>query len=131
MTGLNASSRSAPHAISELDGRDPLRVFRSRFLVPERIIYLDGNSLGALSIPTRERIEAVARNEWGEGLIRSWNDKGWLALPQRVGAKIAKLIGANPTEVIAADSTSVNLFKLIAAAAAMRPGRQYVVTELG
>lgn len=114
-----------------LDAADPLTDYRTRFHLPEGIIYLDGNSLGALPRATPDRLAEVVRNEWGDGLIRSWNAADWIGLPQRIGGKIAPLIGAAPHEVIAADSTSVNLFKLIAAALAMRPGRQVVLSEPG
>lgn len=114
-----------------LDAADPLREYRARFDLPEGVIYLDGNSLGALPKVTADRMARVIRGEWGEGLIRSWNSAGWIGMPQRVGAKIAPLIGAAPDEVIACDSTSVNLFKLIAAALRMRPGRKVVLSEPG
>ena len=115
----------------QLDAVDPLAEYRERFTLPEGVIYLDGNSLGALPKATPVRLAEVVLEEWGEGLIRSWNDSGWIDLPQLVGAKIAPLIGAQPDEVIAADSTSVNLFKLIAAALAMRPGRKVILSEPG
>ena len=114
-----------------LDAADPLAMYRDRFDVPEGVIYLDGNSLGALPRATPARLAQVVRDEWGTGLIRSWNSAGWIDLPQRVGAKIAPLIGAGPSEVIACDSTSVNLFKLIAAALALRPGRKVILSEPG
>ena len=95
------------------------------------MIYLDGNSLGCLPRATAARVEEVVRGEWGRDLIRSWNSAGWIDLPKRVGGKIASLIGAEPHEVIACDSTSVNLFKLISAALAMRPGRKVVMSEPG
>ena len=120
----------------QLDAADPLAEYRERFTIPEGVIYLDGNSLGVLPKGTPVRLAEVVLEEWGEGLIRSWNaneDGGadWIGLPQKVGAKIAPLIGAAPHEVIAADSTSVNLFKLIAAALAMRPGRKVILSEPG
>lgn len=115
----------------ELDAADPLAQYRDRFDIPEGVIYLDGNSLGALPKATPARLEQIVRGEWGDGLIRSWNSAGWIDLPQRVGAKIAPLIGAQGHEVIACDSTSVNLFKLIAAALAMRPGRKVILSEPG
>ncbi|MBA4765886.1 MAG: kynureninase [Erythrobacter sp.] len=114
-----------------LDAGDPLAEYRERFLVPEGVIYLDGNSLGCLPKATPARIEQVVREEWGQDLIRSWNSAGWIDMPARVGAKIAPLIGAQPHEVIACDSTSVNLFKLISAALAMRPDRKVVLSEPG
>lgn len=114
-----------------LDAGDPLAGYRERFDLPEGVIYLDGNSLGALPKATPQRLAEVARDEWGEGLIRSWNSADWIDLPHRVGAKIAPLIGAAAHEVIASDSTSVNLFKLIAAALALRPGRKTILSEPG
>lgn len=114
-----------------LDAGDPLADYRERFLVPEGVIYLDGNSLGCLPKATPARIEQVVREEWGQDLIRSWNSAGWIDMPARVGAKIAPLIGARPHEVIACDSTSVNLFKLISAALALRPDRNVVLSEPG
>lgn len=120
-----------PERARILDVGDPLKDYRERFCVPEGVIYLDGNSLGCLPRATPERLEQVVREEWGEGLIRSWNAAGWIGLPAKIGAKIAPLIGAQPDEVIACDSTSVNLFKLISAALAMRPGREVVLSEPG
>ena len=115
----------------QLDAADPLGDYRERFALPEGVIYLDGNSLGVLPKGTPVRLAEVVLEEWGEGLIRSWNDADWIGLPRKVGAKIAPLIGAAPHEVIAADSTSVNLFKLIAAALTMRPGRNVILSEPG
>nr|WP_298899417.1 kynureninase [uncultured Altererythrobacter sp.] len=115
----------------ELDAADPLNGFRDRFTLPEGVIYLDGNSLGALPKAAAERVHQVVTGEWGEGLIRSWNDAHWINLPQRIGAKIAPLIGAQPNEAIVADSVSVNLFKLISAALKMRPGRKVILSEPG
>ena len=115
----------------QMDAADPLRQFRDRFELPQGIVYLDGNSLGVLPKATKARVAKVVEQEWGEGLIRSWNDADWITLPQRVGDKIAPLIGAEQHEVIACDSTSVNLSKLIAAALHMqaleRRGRRKVV----
>lgn len=119
-----------------LDAADPLAGYRERFDLPEGVIYLDGNSLGALPKAAAARIDEVVRREWGEGLVTSWNAAGWIEAPLRVGAKIAPLVGAGADEVIACDSTSVNLFKLIAAALAMqapknRGGRKVVLSEPG
>ena len=117
-------------AVSDpLDDADPLRAFRARFVVPDGVVYLDGNSLGALPRATAARVAQVVEREWGAGLIRSWNDAGWIDLPRRVGDKIARLIGARAGEVIVADSTSVNLFKLLAGALALNPGRRVILTE--
>ncbi len=115
----------------ELDAADPLAKHRELFVLPEGVIYLDGNSLGALPRETSGVMRRVIENEWGEGLIRSWNSAEWFEMAGRIGGKIAPLIGAMPHEVIACDSTSVNLFKLISAALAMRPGRKVVLSEPG
>ena len=112
------------------DAADTLRDCRDRFHIPEGLIYLDGNSLGVLPKATIARQNAVIAQEWGEGLIRSWNTADWINLPQRVGAKIAPLIGAKPHEVIATDSTSVNLFKLLCAAARLSD-RKTILSESG
>jgi len=116
---------------AEFDAADPLAGYRDRFTLPEGVIYLDGNSLGALPRATPKAVQLVVEQEWGGGLIRSWNAAGWFEAAGRVGGKIAPLIGAAPDEVIACDSTSVNLFKLIAAALQMRPGRKVVLSEPG
>ncbi|MFM7405080.1 MAG: kynureninase [Erythrobacter sp.] len=116
---------------AEFDAADPLAAYRERFILPGKVIYLDGNSLGALLKATSRAVQRVVEQEWGEGLIRSWNEACWFTAAARVGAKIAPLIGAAPDEVIACDSTSVNLFKLIAAALDMRPGRQVILSEPG
>ena len=117
--------------IAELDAEDPLASRRALFTLPEGVIYLDGNSLGALPASVPARMAEVIRQEWGTGLIRSWNDANWYPAPQRVGAQIAPLIGAQSDEVIVADSTSVNLFKVLVAALRMRPERQRIVGERG
>ncbi|MGE5145446.1 MAG: kynureninase, partial [Candidatus Eiseniibacteriota bacterium] len=111
------------------DRADPLASFRDRFHLPDGVVYLDGNSLGALPKVAAERLRAVVEEEWGRDLIKSWNIHGWIDLPKRAGDKIARLVGAQPGEVIVADSTSVNLFKLMAAALRLRPGRTAIVSE--
>lgn len=116
---------------ADFDAADPLAGFRERFTLPEGVIYLDGNSLGALPKATPAVLARVVESEWGEGLIRSWNTANWFDMAARIGGKIAPLIGARPNEVIACDSASVNLFKLIAAALKMRPGRKVVLSEPG
>jgi kynureninase len=115
--------------LETLDREDPLAPFRERFVLPAGVIYMDGNSLGALPRDTPRRIADVVEREWGEGLIRSWNDAGWIDAPARVGDKIARLIGALPGTVVVADSTSVNLFKLLGAALALRPDRRVILSE--
>ena len=112
-----------------LDARDPLAPFRDEFVLPEGLVYLDGNSLGALPRRTPERLREVAEGEWGRGLVRSWNAAGWIDLPARVASRIAPLVGATADEVAVADSTSLNLFKLLAGALALRPGRRVVLSE--
>jgi kynureninase len=102
-----------------LDAADPLRALREQFEIPEGLIYLDGNSLGVLPRAAAARVQQVVQDEWGRGLIGSWNQAGWIALPQRVGDKIARLVGAGAGQLVCADSTSVNLFKVLAAALAI------------
>ncbi len=114
-----------------MDGEDLLRACRERFTLPEGVNYLDGNSLGALPRSVAPRLQRAVEQEWGVGLIRSWNDADWYPAPQRVGARIARLIGAAADEAIVADSTSVNLFKVLVAALRMQPGRTRIVGELG
>jgi len=115
-----------------LDAQDPLAPLRAQFTIPPALIYLDGNSLGALPRATGARLRQVIDHEWGTDLIRSWNSAGWMELPRKVGDKIARLIGARPGEVIAADSTSVNLYKVLSAALLLQranPGRRRIVSE--
>ncbi|MFM7255943.1 MAG: kynureninase [Betaproteobacteria bacterium] len=116
-----------------LDRHDPLRPLRDQFDLPEGLIYLDGNSLGALPSATAARVAQAMTREWGQNLIKSWNTAGWFTLPQRVGDKIARLIGARPGEVVAADSTSINLYKVLSAAlnmsAADTPPKRKIVSE--
>jgi kynureninase len=115
--------------LAALDRADPLAALRDQFALPDGVIYLDGNSLGALPRATAARVAAVVAREWGDGLIRGWNDAGWMDLPRAVGDGIGRLIGAPPGSVLVADSTSVNLFKLLGAALALRPGRHEILTQ--
>ena len=116
-----------------LDAQDPLRTLRQQFTLPEGVIYLDGNSLGVLPTTAAARVAEAVTAEWGQGLIRSWNSAGWFELPQRLGNKIARLIGAAPGEVVATDSTSINLYKVLSAAlhiaAQDAPTRKVIVSE--
>ena len=116
-----------------LDAADPLAPLREQFALPEGVIYLDGNSLGVLPKATAARVQQVVQQEWGEGLIRSWNAASWITLPQRVGDKIAQLVGVGAGELVVADSTSVNLFKVLSAALnitqADAPQRRRIVSE--
>jgi kynureninase len=127
--GVAMSDTLTRGACEALDAADPLAAWRRRFALPAGVIYLDGNSLGPLPRATAAIVQDVIRRQWGEDLISSWNRHRWIDLPETLGAKIARLIGARAGEVIVADSTSVNLFKLIAAALRLRPGRRVVVSE--
>ena len=117
----------------QLDAQDPLRALKDQFSLPEGVIYLDGNSLGALPRASAARVAQAVEAEWGRGLIRSWNSAGWFELPLRVGDKLARLIGARPGEVVAVDSTSINLFKVLSAALSLTqadaPQRRRIVSE--
>ncbi|HYD23883.1 MAG TPA: kynureninase [Croceibacterium sp.] len=113
------------------DAADPLARIRQRFALPDGVIYLDGNSLGALPRAAASHLARVVEAEWGEGLVRSWNTAGWYDAPRRVGAKIARLIGAHDDEVLVADSTSVNLYKLLRAVLSADSARHTILTEPG
>jgi kynureninase len=117
----------------ESDRLDPLAPFRAEFELPERLIYLDGNSLGVPPKRARSRSLDVLEKEWGDGLIRSWNSAGWFEMPVRLGEKLGRLLGAGRGEVIVTDTTSLNLFKALAAALriqeASKPGRRVIVSE--
>ena len=116
-----------------LDAADPLAPLRSQFALPPDLIYLDGNSLGVLPKATAARVQQVVTQEWGHDLIQSWNTAGWIDLPQRVGNKIAQIVGAGTNELVVADSTSVNLFKVLSAASKIvrqdSPERRAIVSE--
>jgi kynureninase len=110
-----------------LDAADPLRSLRELFTLPEGVTYLDGNSLGALPRATPERIQRAVEQEWGQGLIKSWNTAGWIDLPRRLGDRLAPWLGARPGEVLVADSTSVNLYKVLHAALQLQQGKRKIV----
>lgn len=116
-----------------LDAQDPLYPLRAQFTLPAGVIYLDGNSLGVLPKSTAARVAEVITQEWGQDLIRSWNSAGWFEAPRCAGDKIARLVGAEPNEVVATDSTSINLFKVLSAALHMAaqdtPQRKTIVSE--
>ncbi len=116
-----------------LDAADPLRDLRHLFTIPEGVIYLDGNSLGVMPAAAPARIAKAVTEEWGTQLIRAWNASGWFDLPQRLGDKLAGLVGAQPGELVCTDSTSVNLFKVLSAAlkiaAEDAPQRRLLVSE--
>jgi kynureninase len=124
-------TRVTREALAVQDAADTLASFRDRFVLPDGVIYLDGNSLGPVPKATPERLADVVAREWGESLIRAWTEHGWIDTPVRVGEKIGRLIGAAPGSTVVADSTSVNLFKLLAAALDARPGRPVILTETG
>jgi kynureninase len=113
----------------QLDAADPLGFARERFRLPEGVIYLDGNSLGALPVAAPAALANTAERQWGEDLIASWNNHGWIDWPTRIASKIAPIVGASPNELLIADSTSVCLFKLLAAAVRARPHRKTVLTQ--
>jgi kynureninase len=115
----------------ELDRQDHLAPQRARFILPEGVNYLDGNSLGPVPRGVSERVARVIEDEWGHGLIRSWNSAGWYDASLRIGGKLAPLLGAAPHQVIVADTVSINLFKTLMAAARLRPDRKTIVAELG
>ncbi len=111
------------------DERDSLRSFRDEFDLPAGVLYLDGNSLGALPKRTAARLQQIVAEEWGRDLIRSWNAHDWIRYPRRVGDRIARILGAAPGQVVAADSTSVNLFKLLGAALGLGGGRTVILSD--
>jgi kynureninase len=118
----------------QLDGQSPLAHTRERFRLPDKMVYLDGNSLGALPVGVPARVAAAVEQEWGQGLIRSWNPLAtgggdWMGLSRRVAARIAPLIGADAADLHVGDSTSVSVFKTMVAAARLRPDRSVIVVE--
>ena len=114
-----------------LDAGDPLAFARNRFSLPGGLLYLDGNSLGAPPAAAAERVNALICDQWGEDLIAGWTKHGWIDAPMRVAAKLAPIVGARAGELLIADSTSVNLFKLLGAAVRARPGRRVILTRHG
>ena len=113
----------------QLDAADPLAFARDRFRLPEEVIYLDGNSLGALPKAAPGALANTAERQWGEDLIASWNRHGWIDWPMRIAAKLAPIVGAKAGQLLIADSTSVSLFKLLAAAARARPTRKTILSQ--
>jgi kynureninase len=113
------------------DARDVLAHTRARFVLPDGVIYLDGNSLGALPKGVAKRVADAVVSEWGEGLIRSWNAAGWWESPARMAVKLAPMLGAGAHQVTVCDAISINLFKVVVAAARLNPGRKVVLAEAG
>jgi kynureninase len=113
---------------ASLDDNDPLRSIRDRFVLPDGIVYLDGNSLGPMARNVPTRADTIL-SEWSSRLIRGWMEEGWWELPLRVGARIARLIGAAPEQVIVSDTTTTNLYKTLSAAVGLRSDRSVVVIE--
>lgn len=131
---VTASIQNDPitrESLSEMDAADPLAAFRERFVLPGDLVYMNGNSLGPLTSNARDRMSAAVADEWGTQLIRGWNTAGWYEIPWRLGDKIGQLIGARQGETVVCDSTSVNLFKAVAAARGLRRDRTKIVTEAG
>lgn len=117
--------------IDALDRDDPFAAKRAEFLIPEGVIYLDGNSLGPLTRGARDALAETAVEEWGRLLIRGWNEAGWFGAPQRVGDRIGRLVGAPAGSVTVADNTSTNVFKCLSAALALRASRRVVLSDSG
>ena len=115
--------------IEAMDAADPLRAMRDRFVLPQGVIYLDGNSLGAASINVFDEIEAAAKQEWARDLIRAWNTARWFDMPVDLGDRLGRLIGAAPGQSVVCDTTSINIYKVLHAALAMRPERSVIVAE--
>ena len=113
----------------QLDAADPLAFTRERFRLPDGVIYLDGNSLGAMPKATPAALARTVEDQWAGDLIASWNKHGWIDWPTRLAARLAPIVGARPSELLIADSTSVCLFKLLAAAARARPDRKTILTR--
>ena len=122
---LRPSSRAE---FLRLDAEDPLAPVREQFDLPAHLIYLDGNSLGAMPREARNRL-SEATSQWAHGLISSWNDAGWAEAPTRVGDKIGRLLGAHPSEVVMGDNTSVNLYKALNAALSLHRGGAILTDE--
>lgn len=118
-------------AIEAMDATDPLRPMRDRFILPEGVIYLDGNSLGAASPSAFAELQKASAQEWAQDLIRSWNTAGWFDLPTRLGDRVGRLIGAAPGQTVVCDTTSINIYKALHAAMALRPDRSVIVAEGG
>jgi kynureninase len=118
-------------AIEAMDAADGLRAMRERFILPEGLVYLDGNSLGVASKAAFTQLHAAATKEWGQDLIRSWNTAGWFDLPLTLGDRVGRLVGAAAGQTVVCDTTSINIYKTLHAAMALRPDRKVIVAEAG
>lgn len=116
-------------AVRALDEADPLRPMRARFILPEGVIYLDGNSLGAASHDALQALRTASEAEWSQDLIRAWNSAGWFDLPSQLGDRVGRLIGAAPGQTVVCDTTSTNIYKLLHAALSLRPDRTTIIAE--
>ncbi len=116
-------------AIEAMDAADPLRSMREHFVLPQGVIYLDGNSLGAASPAVFRQLQQAATQEWAQDLIRAWNTAGWFNMPVELGDQLGRLIGAAAGQTVVCDTTSINIYKLLHAALGMRPGRSVIVAE--
>ncbi|CAN7574192.1 kynureninase [Mesorhizobium amorphae] len=116
-------------AVEAMDAADPLRSLRDRFVLPEGVIYLDGNSLGAASHAAFDELRKAASEEWAHDLIRAWNTAGWFDMPLELGSQLGRLIGAAAGQTLVCDTTSINIYKVLHAAMAMRPVRPVIVAE--
>ena len=116
-------------AIEAMDAADPLRPMRDRFVLPEGVVYLDGNSLGAASHAAFDELRKAATEEWAHDLIRAWNTAGWFDMPVELGDQLGRLIGAAAGQTVVCDTTSINIYKVLHAAMAMRPDRPVIVAE--
>lgn len=126
---VRPSEARAPEAIERRDAADPLAHLRARFHLPAGMVYLAGNSLGPAPVAAFADIDKAVRQEWAEGLIRSWNDAGWFSLVDTLGDRIGALIGAAAGQTIVCDSTSINVYKALKAGLSLRPGRATIVAE--
>jgi kynureninase len=113
------------------DAEDVFRDMRDQFHLPKGKIYLDGNSLGLMPLSARERVAKAVAQEWGEDLITSWNKHGWFHMPRVLGNRLSRLVGGGEDNVIVADTISINLFRLLAAALALRPDRKVILSDTG
>jgi kynureninase len=123
------STMTSREACVARDTVDPLSTFRDRFVLPEGIIYLDGNSLGPMPRTAAGILNRTIEREWGEDLIKSWNSAGWFDMPARLGDRVGALIGAAPGQTLVCDTTSINLYKAVHAAIGLRPNRNVILAE--